>query len=154
VERRQHWLYRTFLLDSGNRSRTQTATKTDSTDLDRQFGFGCRPAPVARLGDGWLASLYNTMPDQFAAALAKLRDQLKIFGKDPASFPNALVTMFMYITEDKFETERVLSETLTALLNRPVDQLRERLLVGSPEVCAKKLAAYKPPVFNESLCGR
>jgi alkanesulfonate monooxygenase SsuD/methylene tetrahydromethanopterin reductase-like flavin-dependent oxidoreductase (luciferase family) len=98
---------------------------------------------VARLGDGWLASAYNTMPDQFAAALAKLRDQLKIFGKDPARFPNALATMFMYITENKSETERVLSETLTALLNRPVDQLRERLLVGSPEVCAEKLAAYK-----------
>ena len=51
--------------------------------------------------------------------------------------------MFMYITEDNSETERVLTETLTALLNRPVEQLRERLLVGSPEVCAEKLAAYK-----------
>ena len=98
---------------------------------------------VARLGDGWLASAYNTMPDQFAAALAKLGDQLKIFAKDPARFPNALATMFMYITEDKVEAERVLSETLTAFLHRPVDQLRERLLVGSPEVCAEKLAAYK-----------
>ena len=83
------------------------------------------------------------MPNQFDAALRKLWDQLKIFGKDPASFPNALATMFMYITKDTAETERVLSETLTALLNRPVDQLRERLLVGSPEVCAEKLAAYK-----------
>ena len=51
--------------------------------------------------------------------------------------------MFMYITDNKSETERVLSETLTAVLNRPVDQLRARLLVGSPEVCAEKLAAYK-----------
>jgi alkanesulfonate monooxygenase SsuD/methylene tetrahydromethanopterin reductase-like flavin-dependent oxidoreductase (luciferase family) len=98
---------------------------------------------VARLGDGWLASAYNTIPEQFAVALAKLREQLKFFGKDPASFPNALATMFMYITKDKSETERVLSGTLTALLNRPVDQLRERLLVGSPEVCAEKLAAYR-----------
>ena len=98
---------------------------------------------VARLGDGWLASAYNTMPDQFVAALIKLRDQLKILGKDPASFPNALATMFMFITEDKSEAERVLSETLMALLNRPIDQLRERLLVGSPEACAKKLATYQ-----------
>ena len=98
---------------------------------------------VARLGDGWLASAYNTMPDQFAAALAKLQDQLKIFGKDPARFPNALATMFMYITEDKSEAERALSETLTAFLHRPIDQLRERLLVGSREVCTEKLAAYK-----------
>jgi alkanesulfonate monooxygenase SsuD/methylene tetrahydromethanopterin reductase-like flavin-dependent oxidoreductase (luciferase family) len=98
---------------------------------------------VARLGDGWLASAYNTMPDQFAAALAKLGGQLKVFGKDPASFPNSLATMFMYITEDKFKAERLLSETLAAALHRPVDQLRERLLVGSPEVCAEKIAAYK-----------
>jgi alkanesulfonate monooxygenase SsuD/methylene tetrahydromethanopterin reductase-like flavin-dependent oxidoreductase (luciferase family) len=98
---------------------------------------------VARLGDGWLASAYNTMPNQFAAALSKLRDQLRICGKEPVSFPNALATMFMYITEDNAATERVLAETLTALLNRPVEQLRERLLVGSPEVCAEKLQAYK-----------
>lgn len=98
---------------------------------------------VARLGDGWLASAYNTMPNQFAAALSKLRERLKIFGKDPATFPNALATMFMYITEDNATTERVLAKTLTALLNRPAEQLRERLLVGSPEVCAEKLAAYK-----------
>jgi alkanesulfonate monooxygenase SsuD/methylene tetrahydromethanopterin reductase-like flavin-dependent oxidoreductase (luciferase family) len=107
------------------------------------WGSGAGLRRVARLGDGWLASAYNTMPNQFTAALAKLRDQLKIFGKDPAGFPNMLATMFMYITEDNAETERVLAETLTVLLNRPVEQLRERLLVGSPEVCAEKLAAYK-----------
>src|SRR6266550_2140566 len=98
---------------------------------------------VARLGDGWLASAYNTLPDQFAAALAKLKDQLKIYGKDPVSFPNALATMFMYITEDKSAAERVLTQTLATFLHRPVEQLRERLLIGPPEVCAEKLAAYK-----------
>jgi alkanesulfonate monooxygenase SsuD/methylene tetrahydromethanopterin reductase-like flavin-dependent oxidoreductase (luciferase family) len=98
---------------------------------------------VARLGDGWLASAYNTMPDQFADGLAKLTDRLKKIGKDPASFPNALVTMFMYITEDKSESESVWSDTIVGLLKRPVEQLRERLLVGSPDICAEKLAAYQ-----------
>jgi len=98
---------------------------------------------VARLGDGWLASAYNTMPDQFAAGLAKLREQLKSFRKDPAQFPNALATMFMYITENHSEAERVLSERLGIFLHRPFEQLRERLLVGAPETCAEKLAAYK-----------
>jgi probable F420-dependent oxidoreductase len=98
---------------------------------------------VARLGDGWLASAYNTTPDQFAAGLTKLNDQLEIAGKDPAKFPNALVTMFMYVTEDKTNAEQVLSETLFTLLNRPIEQLKERLLVGSPQTCAEKLAAYK-----------
>ena len=97
---------------------------------------------VARLGDGWLASAYNTTPDQFRVGLDKLRDHLKKMGKDPEKFPNALVTMFMYITEDQTEAERVLSEIFAAMLKRPVDQLRERLLVGSPEACAEKLAAY------------
>lgn len=98
---------------------------------------------VARLGDGWLASAYNTMPDQFEIGLAKLGTYLKTFGKDPAAFPNALVTMFMYITEDKSKAERVLRETVGTLLNRPVEQLFERLLVGSPQDCAEKLAGYK-----------
>lgn len=98
---------------------------------------------VARLGDGWLASAYNTMPDQFSVGLEKLHGQLKNFGKDPVRFPNALVTMFMYVTEDKSEAERVSSETVGSMLNRPVEQLRERLLFGSPEACAEKLAAYK-----------
>jgi alkanesulfonate monooxygenase SsuD/methylene tetrahydromethanopterin reductase-like flavin-dependent oxidoreductase (luciferase family) len=98
---------------------------------------------VARLGDGWLASAYNTMPDQFKIGLDKLRGQLKNLGKDPATFPNALATMFMYITDDNARADRVLSETLAPMLNRPLEQLRERLLIGAPEVCAEKLAAYK-----------
>jgi probable F420-dependent oxidoreductase len=98
---------------------------------------------VARLGDGWLASAYNTTPDEFRVGLEKLRDQLTNIGKDLESFPNALVTMFMYITADRAEAERALTETIGALLNRPVDQLRERLLVGSPQICAEKLAAYR-----------
>ncbi len=98
---------------------------------------------VARLGDGWLASAYNTTPDQFRVGLEKLRVQLKNIGKDPANFPNALVTMFMYITAEQAEADRILSETIGALLKRPVDQLRERLLVGAPQACAEKLAAYR-----------
>lgn len=98
---------------------------------------------VARLGDGWLASAYNTLPDQFIARLAKLREHLEAFGKDPARFPNALVTMFMCITGNKSETERVFSDALAKLLHRPIDELRERLLVGPPDECAKKVAAYK-----------
>jgi alkanesulfonate monooxygenase SsuD/methylene tetrahydromethanopterin reductase-like flavin-dependent oxidoreductase (luciferase family) len=98
---------------------------------------------VARLADGWLASAYNTTPDQFRVGLGKLRDNLQNIGKDPESFPNALVTMFMFVTEDRTKENRVLSEVLGTLLNRPLDQLAERLLVGSPEACAEKLLAYQ-----------
>ena len=98
---------------------------------------------AARLGDGWLASAYNTMPDQFRIGLDKLGLDLTNAGRDPATFPNALVTMFMYITEDKATAERILSDVIGALLKRPVEQMRERLLVGPPDMCGQKLAAYK-----------
>jgi alkanesulfonate monooxygenase SsuD/methylene tetrahydromethanopterin reductase-like flavin-dependent oxidoreductase (luciferase family) len=98
---------------------------------------------VARLGDGWLASAYNATPDQFRVGLDKLREHLNKIGKNPERFPNALVTMFMYITEDQTEADRILSEIFAAMLKRPLDELRERLLVGSPQACAEKLAAYQ-----------
>ena len=98
---------------------------------------------VARLGDGWLASGYNTTPQQFADGLSKLQSHLNSAAKDPTTFPNALVTMFMYLTEDKSAAEQMLSGALGRLLNRPSEQLRERLLVGSVVECAEKVARYK-----------
>ena len=52
--------------------------------------FGLRRA--ARLGDGWLASAYNTTPVKFKENLALLLDQLKDAGKDPRNFANGLAT--------------------------------------------------------------
>ncbi len=50
---------------------------------------------VARLGDGWLASAYNTSPADFDAAHAQLAEFLTAEGRDAAGFPNALVTMWL-----------------------------------------------------------
>jgi len=98
---------------------------------------------VARLGDGWLASGYNTTPDLFAKGLQQLQEFLVAAGKEPSTFPNALATMWLYITEDENEAERMLNEVLAPTLNRPVAELRERLPIGSAENCAEKLAAYE-----------
>jgi probable F420-dependent oxidoreductase len=98
---------------------------------------------VARLGDGWLASAYNTTPVTFAAAWGKLADQLEVFGKDPNRFPNAIATMFFCVTEDSATSERIVRDVLTPTLKRPEQELRERLLVGPAEDCAQKLAAYR-----------
>ncbi len=87
---------------------------------------------VARLGDGWLASAYNTTPERFAAA----RDAL------PDGFPNALVTMWSWITEDARDAERVLRDVLAPLLRRDPDDLREQLCIGPPERCAELLSRY------------
>jgi len=98
---------------------------------------------VARLADGWLASGYNTTPDLFAKARAQLQEFLVAAGRDPSSFPNAVATMWFYITDDEKEAERILNEVLAPAINRPVPELRERLPIGAALACAKKLAAYQ-----------
>ena len=87
---------------------------------------------VARLGDGWFASAYNTTPEGFATARESL----------PAGFSNALVTMWTWITPDAREADRVLHEVLGPLLRRDPDSLREQLCIGSPQQCAELLSRY------------
>ena len=98
---------------------------------------------TARLGDGWLASAYNTTPQAFAAARRRLAELLRAVGKDPEQFPNAIATMFFYVTEERTTSERIIREVLSPTLKRPEEELRERLLVGPAEECAEKLAAYR-----------
>jgi len=98
---------------------------------------------VARLADGWLASGYNTTPELFTKAWQQLHEFLVAEGKDLSSFPNAIATMWVYITEDERDSERMLSEVLAPALNRPIAELRERLPIGSAQDCAEKLAAYQ-----------
>lgn len=98
---------------------------------------------VARLANGWLASGYNTTPDLFTKHRRQLDEFLLAAGKDPASFPNAIATMWLYITEDEAAAERMLHDVLAPALNRPAAELRERLPIGSARDCARKLAAYR-----------
>ena len=97
---------------------------------------------TARLGDGWLASAYNTTPKAFADARSRLELHLHAAGKDPNHFPNAIATTFFHITEDRAEANHILQNVLAPTLDRSSDELRERLLVGPAAECAEKLAAY------------
>jgi alkanesulfonate monooxygenase SsuD/methylene tetrahydromethanopterin reductase-like flavin-dependent oxidoreductase (luciferase family) len=88
---------------------------------------------VARLGDGWLASGYNTTPPGFRDSLALLSGEL----------PNAIATMWLYVTETPREADRMLTEVLAPMLRRPVEALRELALpIGSAEQCAERISAY------------
>lgn len=87
---------------------------------------------VARLADGWFASAYNTNPEAFAAARASL----------PDGFPNALVTMWTWITEDAADAERVLRGVMAPMLKRDPEVLRDQLCIGSAERCAELLSRY------------
>jgi alkanesulfonate monooxygenase SsuD/methylene tetrahydromethanopterin reductase-like flavin-dependent oxidoreductase (luciferase family) len=97
---------------------------------------------VARLADGWLASAYNTTPELFAEGWASLTARLADHGKAAEGFPNALATMWCYITDDRAKAERVLNERVVPTVHRPVELLRERLPIGPPERFAEKLAEF------------
>jgi alkanesulfonate monooxygenase SsuD/methylene tetrahydromethanopterin reductase-like flavin-dependent oxidoreductase (luciferase family) len=97
---------------------------------------------VARLADGWLASAYNTTPQLFTEAWASLRAKLAVHGKSADSFPNALATMWCYITDDRAGAERILRERVVPTVHRPEEMLRERLPIGPPELFAEKLTAF------------
>jgi alkanesulfonate monooxygenase SsuD/methylene tetrahydromethanopterin reductase-like flavin-dependent oxidoreductase (luciferase family) len=97
---------------------------------------------TARLADGWLASAYNTTPALFADARIRLEQALASAGRDASAFPNAIATMWMYVTEDAAEADRVMQDIVARTVARPIEELRERLLVGPAEQCAAKLRAF------------
>jgi alkanesulfonate monooxygenase SsuD/methylene tetrahydromethanopterin reductase-like flavin-dependent oxidoreductase (luciferase family) len=97
---------------------------------------------VARLGDGWLASAYNITPAGFAAASALLRAELAAAGRPADGFPHALVTMWAWITEDRAEADRVITDRLAPLLKRDPETLRGRVCVGPAGMCAELLSGF------------
>jgi alkanesulfonate monooxygenase SsuD/methylene tetrahydromethanopterin reductase-like flavin-dependent oxidoreductase (luciferase family) len=99
-------------------------------------------ARVARAGDGWLASAYNTTPERFAAARTALAQALADRGRDPSGFPTALATMWTWVSNDGAESDRVLADVLAPILRRDPDELRAQVCVGSAEHCAELLARY------------
>jgi alkanesulfonate monooxygenase SsuD/methylene tetrahydromethanopterin reductase-like flavin-dependent oxidoreductase (luciferase family) len=106
------------------------------------WGSDAGMSRVARLADGWLASAYNTTPDQFADASRSLARKLGQRGRSAEGFPNALVTMWTWVSEDREEVDRMLEDVLAPLLRRDADELRARVCVGSAEHCAELLSRY------------
>jgi len=97
---------------------------------------------VACLGDGWLASAYNTTPEGFAANLTVLGGELERHHRPPGDFPNALVTMWAWITGSRSDAERVVSGVVAPLVGRDPAELRGRICVGSAGECAELLSRY------------
>lgn len=98
---------------------------------------------AARLGDGWLASAYNTTPDRFADAWSQLRGLLVEGGREADAFPNALATMWCYITDSRSEADAIFRTRLAPTIHRPEEMLRERLPVGPADAFAEKLTAFR-----------
>jgi alkanesulfonate monooxygenase SsuD/methylene tetrahydromethanopterin reductase-like flavin-dependent oxidoreductase (luciferase family) len=99
---------------------------------------------VARFGDGWLASGYNTTPAAFRTSLAHLYKELEGARAAREAFPNGIATMWLYVSEARRDAERMLSEVLAPMLGRPTEALRQLALpIGSAEQCAERIAAYQ-----------
>ncbi|MDL9946232.1 LLM class flavin-dependent oxidoreductase [Gordonia sp. ABSL11-1] len=96
---------------------------------------------VSRLGDGWLASAYNTTPDRIATG----RDYLRGIGngarRPVRDVPIVLATMWAHVTESPAQARRWL-DALARLLRRDTDTIAGQLLVGSAEHCVEVLARY------------
>ena len=97
---------------------------------------------IARLADGWFASAYNTSPELFQVGLGLLNERLERQGKDASQFPNALATMWCYVTEDKAVAQDVLKNVVGRMLGRDPKELEKQILVGSAEECREKVEAY------------
>ena len=96
---------------------------------------------VARLGDGWLASAYNTTPERLAAGRESLDAALLSAGRDPASVPLALATMWTYVTDNPAEADARLG-VLASMLDRDPAVLAQQVLIGSADHCAAILGSY------------
>src|SRR3954447_12401608 len=97
---------------------------------------------VARLGDGWLASAYNTTPGGFSQARARLAGALEAEGRSSDRFPNGLATMWTWITEDRVEAERMLRDVLSPLLRRDPLQLSGQVCIGGRAHCLALLGRF------------
>ena len=106
-------------------------------------------ARVARAGDGWLASAYNTTPERFAGARTALDQLLDERGREPDGFPNALATMWTWVSEDRAEGDRVLADVLAPVLHRDPDELGAQVCVGPVGHCVELLSR-----FAEAGCQR
>jgi alkanesulfonate monooxygenase SsuD/methylene tetrahydromethanopterin reductase-like flavin-dependent oxidoreductase (luciferase family) len=106
---------------------------------------------TARLADGWLASAYNTTPAEFAVAWDSLRQLVAAEGRDSATFPNALATMWFHITDDPTEADEIFRQRLAPTIDRPEDVLRARLPVGPASDFAEKLAAFRDAGVQQVL---
>ena len=99
-------------------------------------------ARVARAGDGWLASAYNTSPERFSDARMVLGQLLEQHGREAAGFPSALATMWTWVSEDRAEGDRVLAEVLAPILRRDPGELGPQVCVGPVGHCAELLSRY------------
>ena len=90
--------------------------------------------------------LLTSTPRRAAASTPTCGDA----GRSPDSFPDAVATAWLYVTESRQEAEHVLVDILAPTLKRDPEQLRH-LPIGSAQHCSEALAAYAAAGAGEVL---
>jgi alkanesulfonate monooxygenase SsuD/methylene tetrahydromethanopterin reductase-like flavin-dependent oxidoreductase (luciferase family) len=109
---------------------------------------------VARLADGWLSSAGpgHQTPEQFAEDVTRLNACLVQEGKDPATFPNAVSTMALFISEDREELARLggpgyvprpAGVGVVQPADRPLEDAHAHDMVGTRAECRDKVRRWK-----------
>jgi alkanesulfonate monooxygenase SsuD/methylene tetrahydromethanopterin reductase-like flavin-dependent oxidoreductase (luciferase family) len=96
---------------------------------------------MASVADGWFASAHNATPRQYAETRGRLDAHLRRAGRTPDSFPDAIATTWLYITNSRREADHVLVDVLASALDRDPESLRH-LPIGSAQYCSEVLASY------------
>ena len=105
---------------------------------------------VARLGDGWLASGYNTTPASFISGRATLSRLLESEQRDPDGFPTVLATTWMHVTDDDAAAHATI-ERLSAMLRREPADIAAALPIGSPSKCIDLFGRYREAGVDRML---
>ena len=127
---------------------------------DRRSGSGAGVQKLASVASpawptaGWhppTTSRRRSSRDAWQALGSMLTDR----GRSPETFPNALATMWCYITDDRAEAERILQERVVPTVHRPEDDA-PRTATDRPARRSSPRSCRRSPgrECNESSSGR
>ena len=80
----------------------------------------------------------------------RLDEHLTAAGREPADFPDAVATAWLYVTESRRDADQVLTEVLAPALNRD-PALLTHLPIGGADHCSEVLANYSAAGAREVL---
>ena len=125
-----------------------------TTHLDRELGLGRRVASHRPLGRRLAGVGVQHDPTAVRQRVGSPARALPAHAKDPDTFPNALATMWFFITDDAAEADRVVRQRMVPTIHRPEEVLHDRLPVG-PASCSPRSSRHLPVlVSNGSSYGR
>ena len=107
---------------------------------------------AARRADAWNVA-WDLPPDAFAALNARVDDACERAGRDAATLTRS-VGLTVLVAEDERGLDRSVDRLRArAAFLRDLDRrvLAERIVCGTPEVCAEKLAAYQADEIMAAL---